>query len=194
MLSAREAMIQFTDDMGLKKSIHLAKVLTVPSLDRRLFSVTEFASYYGNKMTFSPHGVLFQFPSGSTLTLPPQKLTSTACLSTTGNTKRILRTNINILHHWLGHWSIHGLLSAIDHNVWADSVAQQDLIGKCVTCPLASHKMAMRSKQQVTPPDCPVHTIFVDTIQNPRPKGITAESRCSHFLLVVDHQSRFAFM
>ena len=143
-------------------------------------------------MTFSPHGVLFQFSSGSTLTLPPQNLTSNACLSTTGNIKRPLCTNINLLHHHLGHQSIHGLLTASDHNVWADSVAQCDLIDKCVTCPLASHKMAMRSKQHVTPPDRPLHTIYVDTIPNPRPKGITAESWCSHFLFLVDHHSRFA--
>ena len=83
---------------------------------------------------------------------------------------------------------------ASDHVVWDDVVAQPDIINKCITCPIASHKMATRSKQSVTPPDKPLHTLYLDTVPNPRPKGITPPSRCKNFLFIVDHHSRFITM
>ena len=60
--------------------------------------------------------------------------------------------------------------------------------------PTCQSQMATRYKQHVTPPDRPLHTIYMDTIPNPRPKCITAESRCSHFLFLVDCHTRFDFM
>ena len=75
-----EATINFTDELGFKKLLHLKKVLIVPDLDKHLFSVTQFSNIHGNKIMFSIHGVLLQFPSGTTLTLPPPQLVSTACL------------------------------------------------------------------------------------------------------------------
>ena len=168
-----EATIQFTDDLGIKQLLHLQKVLIVPDLDKRLFSVTQFSNVHGNKITFSIHGVLLQFPTGTTLTLPPPQLVSTACLIRTSKPSKI---NINTLHNRLGHRSIHGILTASDHNVWADVVAQPDIINKCISCPIASHKMSTRSKKNVTPPETPLHTIYLDTVHYPRPKGITATS------------------
>ena len=186
-----EATLNFTDDLGLQRLLHLQKVLIVPDLDKRLFSVTQFSTIYGNKITFSIHGVLLQFPTGTTLTLPPPKLVSTACVM---RTSKPFKVNINVLHDRLGHRSINGLLTASDHGVWADVVAQPDIINKCITCPIASHKMATRSKQSVTPPDKPLHTLYLDTVPNPRPKGITSPSRCTNFLFIVDHHSRFITM
>ena len=39
-----ETTIQFTDDLGIKQLLHLQKVLIVPDLDKRLFSVTQFSN------------------------------------------------------------------------------------------------------------------------------------------------------
>ena len=54
--------------------------------------------------------------------------------------------------------------------------------------------MATRSKQSVTSPDKPLYTLYLDTVPNPRPKGITATSRCINFLFIVDHHSRVITM
>ena len=156
-------------DLGIPRLLHLQKILIVPDLDKCLFSVTQFSTIYGNKITFSIHGVLLQFPTGTTLTLSPPKLVSTACLIRTTKSTKV---NINVLHNKLGHCSINRLLTASNHGVWADVVAQLDITNKCITCPVASHKTATRSKQSVTPPDKPLHTLYLDTVPNQRPKGI----------------------
>ena len=117
-----ETTLNFTDDLGIQRLLHLQKVLIVPDLDKRLFSVTPFNTIYGNKITFSIHGVLLQFPNGTTLTLPPPKLISTACVMKTSKPSKV---NINVLHDRLGHRSINGLLTASDHGVWSDVIANQ---------------------------------------------------------------------
>ena len=85
-----EATLNFTDDLGIQRLVHLQKVLIVPDLDRRLLSVTQFSTVYGDKITFSIYGVLLQFPQGTQLTLPPPNLVSTACLIRTSKPKKLI--------------------------------------------------------------------------------------------------------
>ena len=191
MYPPRRAILNFTGDLGIQRLMHLKKVLIVPDLDKRLFSFTQFSTIHGNKITFSIHGVLLQFPTATTLTLSPPKLVSTACPIRTSKPSKV---NIDVLHNRLCRRSINGLLTASYHGVWSDVVAQLDLINKCITCPIASHNMATRSKKSVTQPDKPLHTLYLDTVPNLSPKGIAANSRCTNFLFIVDHHSCFITM
>ena len=67
-----EVTIHFTDDLGITQLLHLKRVLIVPDLDKRLFSVTQFSTIHCVHVSIHP-GVL-GFGGQVLLTMSCQKV------------------------------------------------------------------------------------------------------------------------
>ena len=186
----------------------LEDVLIVPNLDRRLFSVNAFLSKGHNWVHFTQDNIKLGIKNGPSINIPITSLQSNAFIvdhvkcqpknygkrnsNTSSNIppqdKRI-KINTNILHERLHRPD--GVLATIQaHNLWRDVDITQGIDNMCTSCKIMTIPAHARGKLRTSIVLKPLDEIQVDTVPNPEPMGLSADTRFKYFLIFCDCYSR----
>ena len=177
----------------------LEDVLIVPNLDRRLFSVHAFLSKGHNWVHFSQTEIQLGIKNGPSINLPVTSLQSNAFVVdhkklTNNNTidqssYNKVKVSTDILHNRLHRPD--GVLATIRaHNLWRDVDVVQGTDKMCTSCKIMSIPATSRGQNRTSQVSQPLEEIQVDTVPNPEPMGLSADTRFNYFLILCDRYSR----
>ena len=188
----------------------LEDVLIVPNLDRRLFSVNAFLSKGHNWVHFTQNYIKLGIKNGPSLNIPITSLQSNAFIvdhtkchpkdyanqvqDKSPNNNNIVqdkktKINTNVLHDRLHRPD--GVLATIQaHNLWRDVEVTQGIDHMCTSCKIMTIPAHARGKTRKSQVTRPLDEIQVDTVPNPEPMGLSADTRFKYFLIFCDRYSR----
>jgi transposase InsO family protein len=184
----------------------------VPGLNRRLFSVTQFAQHghqaivqrYGTTLLFGPRSIPVTIMSRKNAHATASNLSVTTNYSDTesdtyhkipayrnkDNDKK--RLPLDLLHQRLGHRKSRTLLAATEHDLWQDTTIRMTGKAGCLTCGVATIRSRARNKEAHSGASRPGEYLFLD-IQHPFVEaGLTVSTSYAFYLLIVDAYSRYA--
>ena len=122
-----EIKICFTSEQGKQCKLKLLRVLYIPVLNRRLFSIPAFVRDSKFNVTFLSNLTRFQFGDGTTFIIPVNRLVniSMEASHTVEEEELHIKTSLPTMtvekgHKILSHRSIRSLLSGSINEVWAD--------------------------------------------------------------------------
>ena len=210
-----ETIINFIADEGMEVDLRLLRVLYVPGLQTRLFSIESFTSDGKTSANYSNGQVKLIFGKGTSITidlphLPPASFRSqhaTPVYTMCGNSdppaedledlsnRKVepvkKRMDVHLAHRIFGHKSIPALLNASNHDVWDDTTLFFGGDTWCDSCKIAvSHKQA-RSKTPMNINGKPLEHIFVDLVPIPEVLCGVPECRDKNFLFICDPLSKY---
>ena len=186
-------------------SLVLEDVLIVPNLDRRLFSVNAFLSKGHNWVHFSRHMIKLGIKDGPSITIPITSLQSNALVVEHNHNQKLkefpsssqqnkglknkMKLDTGLLHNRLHRPA--GVLATIRaHDLWRDVDITQSIDPLCTTCKIMSIPAHARGKARGSKVHKPLDEIQVDTVPNPEPMGLSADTRFNYFLILCDRFSR----
>ena len=176
--------------------IRLTRVLWVPNLDRRLFSVEAFTNLAnGNAMTFIAGKIFVRLADGRRSEIMAKKITPSISAAV-GQHNEQVRTaiDLDLLHDRLGHRNTSTILAASHHHLWLDVRAVATSETFCASCPIATIPHARKNRGPEQKPTRPLDRIGLDIIHNPVPDGVVPESSCQFLLAVIDYYSRYFYI
>ena len=186
----------------------LEDVLIVPNLDRRLFSVNAFLSKGHNWVHFTQDNIKLGIKNGPSINIPITSLQSNAFVvdhekcqpknyakrdsktpSNVSPRDKRIKINTNILHERLHRPD--GVLATIQaHNLWRDVDITPGIDNMCTSCKIMTIPAHSRGKPRTSIVSKPLDEIQVDTVPNPEPMGLSADTRFKFFLIFCDRYSR----
>gem|GEM_PF-2876143 len=196
--------IPITKNQKILGSLILEDVLIVPNLDRRLFSVNAFLSHGHNWVNFSRNNIKLGIRDGPSINIPitslqskafvvdhlpernkPKEYSDNATLTSTKKTK----VDTGLLHARLHRPD--GVLATIRaHDLWRDVEVTQGIDPLCTSCKIMTIPAHARGKPRESTVSTTLDEIQVDTVPNPEPMGLSADSRFNYFLILCDRYSR----
>ena len=193
-----QCLLDIQGSDGKQHKLLLMRVLIVPGLDRRLFSVPTFTEYEGNSINFQNNGITVKMGNVS-MCVPTSKVGPLLAfhLSVANNASKLPRrcgTNLEVLHQRLGHRAITTILAASNNKIWGDQYAIAGSDQYCTSCKIACIRSNKKKNGPMTSAKGPKHRVFVDIIPNASQFGVTSGSIFPYFLLVVDQYSRFVWV
>ena len=192
---------------GSKYVLRLKEVLIIPELDRRLFSVSSFLKQGNSWMSFQSTHIELGMKAGPVIHVPITSLQSIAMVAndeTTVKVSNITASNKNEdesvsfkrkrISSDVIHSRFHkteGVLATINsEGLWEDVLIIPSVDKFCTSCKITSIPHAARSKTRTSTPKSFLEEIQVDTVPNPEPLGVSAETRYKFFLIFCDRYSR----
>ena len=185
----------------------LEDVLIVPNLDRRLFSVNAFLSKGHNWVHFTHDNIKLGIRNGPSIDIPITSLQANAMVVDhtkctpkyfANNTQsaqadqkdyKKIKITTNTLHDRL-HRSDGVLATVQAHNLWRDAEVTQGIDTICTSCKIMTIPAHARGKSRTSIVSKPLDEIQVDTVPNPEPMGLSADTRYNYFLIFCDRYSR----
>ena len=215
-----KVQIIFNADGPPKKQSRLVlhRVLFVPGLNRRLFSIPAFCSNDAFTVHMSQRFIQLDFGDGATFTTPLSSTTDSAHEMATSaadgtpvaseaapelapaddepvpsETRQLPRLALELAHDRLGHRALRSLMAASLHGAWDDYRLTSSHDDWCEGCRIATSRSAARSRRGTPMAEHPFQRIFMDIIPAPSNEGLTNSTAFPCFLLIVDHFSRWTW-
>ena len=161
-------------------------VLIVPNLDRRLFSVNFFLASGNNWVHFENNYNHLGTKDGPKIEKLFSSLLSNVLIfnnkkerkSNENNNANIkkLKLSTNLIHDRF-HRSDGAIATIKAHDLWQDVHVISGNDSVCTSCKIMTIPAASKGKPRNLSPTFPLEEIQVDTVPNPEPLGISAESR-----------------
>ena len=188
-------------------SLILEDVLIVPNLDRRLFSVNTFLSKGHNWVHFSRHTIKVGIKVGPNINIPITSLQSNALvvdhfknvksnefvISPMSPPQSITSKKNTKLDTGLLHTRLHrldGVFATIRaHVLWRDVDITQSIDPFYTTCKIMTIPAHARDKITESKVYIPLDEIQIDTVPNPEPMGLSADTRSNYCLILCDRFS-----
>ena len=184
-------------------TLRLKDVLIIPELDRRLFSVNSFLNKGNNWVQFSSDFIELGIKSGPRVRIPITSLQSSAMIVTKSENKENINPNfknnskldkkrkisLDMIHDRF--LRSHGTFATImQEDLWQDVTITPGIDKFCTSSKIMTIPTAARGKTRSS--DCKkfLEEIQVDTVPNPEPFGLSAETRFKYFLIFCDRYSR----
>ena len=211
------------DDVTGTPLKYTMRVYYVPGLTQRLFSFREFLRHPRHQIHQTARFVQLDFGNGyfyttpSLLSSPLTNSASTALslsrasanptrlaaemnqtndsLQTTKPLRPLPRIPMELAHARFGHRAHRSLLCGSLHGVWDDCLIVPTSDDYCEGCRIAASRSAPRGHRG--PPDAtqPFERTRIDVIPTPADTtGLTKDSACPCYLLIVDHYSRLSWI
>ena len=96
-----------------------------------------------------------------------------------------IKITTNTLHDRL-HWS-DGVIAIVQaHNLWRDAEVTQGIDIMCMSYKIMTIPAHARGKLQISIISKPLDEIQVDTVPNPEPMDLSADTRFNYFLIFCD--------
>jgi hypothetical protein len=184
----------------------------VPGLNRRLFSVTQFAQH-GHHTIVQQHGTTLLFGARLLpITIPHHKnsriMASNLSVTNSPNEDAYpcyhrvpayrnkdqdkKRLPLELLHLRLGHRKCRTLLAASEHQLWEDTTVHMTGETGCLTCDVATIHSRAHNKKAHSGATRAGEYFFLD-IQYPLVQaGLTISTSYPFYLLIVDAYSRYS--
>ena len=193
--------MRLTDTTVKSRMVLLPRVLLIPHLERRLFSVPSFISVNNNTVTFS-HGKLELHYSGFTSDIGiPARIKTTALPALTHHVEPISTTNLvlanssptlpivrvptEILHQRLGTQNA-PILLASKHSLWSDTKATLSGDGFCTNCIVAILPFKNNPCTPMTIPNSKYKWVSMDVQNNPMPSNLINGYKHKYLQCIVD--------
>jgi len=192
--------ISMIDDNGIPLDAFLVDTLYVPGLNRRLFSITKFASL-GHAASIQRNSIRLLFGEQSApVTITHNNFRPLASDATTVRTSTVpsLRhakhntkkhISLEIMHNRLKK-SSRALLTASDCQVWADAVIRMAPDRDCANCRISTIRASPRNFHETTKYKSPGDCVFSDILPRPCSVGLTPATTPAFLIIFVDAYSR----
>ena len=192
--------INMIDDNGNPLDAFLVDTLYVPGLNRRLFSITKFASL-GHAASIQRNSIKLLFGSeAAPITITHNNFRPLASDATAVRTSTVpsLRhkkhdtkkhISLEIMHDRLKK-SSRALLAASDCQVWADAVIRMAPDKDCASCRISTIRASPRNFHETTKYKSPGDCVFSDVLPRPCSVGLTPATTPAFLIIFVDAYSR----
>jgi len=207
--------IKYVTDENVNVILTLQRVLYVPEMKSRLFSIESFISNENCSAHYSDNSVILTVPHGHRITIPlphiPQAVfTAMPAIDPSAgasdenkvwlpskwheaNANKIKKRkmNVELAHEIFGHVANTSLMNASHADVWDDIILQFNGDSWCDQCRIAVSKKHARSKEPMRFDNVPFKHLFIDLMQAPAVlKGVKGYNS-PYFLLIVDPVSKY---
>ena len=202
--------IKFISDQGIPSDLNLHRVLYVPGLNTRLFSIPEFTRDSNFTVNFGDNYSQLIFGDGQTYKIPtphkPKQKDTTLQLNSTrtkerGSTFTSVRQQETLPtipvengHKLLGHRSIRSLLTGSLYNVWADYRFSLSPDNYCEPCKISASSVTDLSKRPLPLTKTPFSCIFMDIIPHPSTGGLDTTTTFPVSLLIIEQKILFKWL
>jgi hypothetical protein len=192
--------INMVDDNGNPLDAFLVDTLYVPGLNRRLFSITKFASL-GHAASIQRNSIRLLFGAqAAPVTITHNNFRPSASDATDIRTSTVpsLRHNkhstkrnisLELMHNRLKK-SSKALLAASECQVWADALIRMAPDKDCASCRISTIRASPRNFHETTKYKSPGDCVFSDVLPRPHSVGLTPATTPAFLIIFVNAYSR----